>query len=313
MTSTCGCQGSRDTEGCVYEIEGRTAAEAQCSGSGSNDLNDLRLAWERNDCSTVYSDILFDKDGKREYNSGRIRRIQADADNVLSLYTSEFGFQFTDKVLSPKFNPFQNQLTDMCNDTNLPGACDLFLSNYCDQFTRKEVEEDLGLTRMCGCYSVPNPGEQYPVPIQCDPLCHLQGNVQRANSCTGKFIECSNQVCVIDDTVISLFDSDISGKVIFQQICPDCGPANPCTCIIGGKDIIKTIENSGVGVEYEQFCGQNAQCFLIKEGRLDRVNCPGPRDFGNDRTADIFWVFVIAVSLFLLFITFSIYSGNNKS
>lgn len=307
-SSICGCQGNRDTSGCKYTIDGRTMSEAECSGSGSTNINELESAWQRNNCPTVYSNILFNNE---RYNSDEIRRIQADTDNVLTKYI-DFGFQFTDKISSPKFNPFQDDLINMCNDENLPGACDLFLNNYCEQFARKEIEEDLGLTKMCGCYSFPDSREQYPVPAKCDPLCHLHGNVQKANSCNGQFEVCSNQVCIIDDTVISLFESNISDETIFQQICQGCGPTNPCTCIIGGQDIVKTIEDSGVGVRYEQFCGQNAQCFLIRDGRLDRVTCPGPRDFGNNRVGDIFWVFVIVITLFLMFASFSLYFGNNK-
>lgn len=306
---TCGCNGDRSLPGCEYTDTGRTSIEAACSASngtgGIIDITELRDTWASNNCREIYSNILYTlPDSTLGYNPANLSRIQSDIDHLMSTYVGPYGYEFTTDTSSSKYNPFQENLLAMCSDPLLPGGCNLFLSNYCPKYTRDEISRNRALASVCGCYAPP----AYPtstVPSQCDSLCHLVGVSQQSQPCTGIIPTCSNTVCVIDNVNINLVNNNTSSNTAFQQICPACNPSNPCTCIIGGIDVKDTLERSGVGVNYTQYCGTNAQCFEKDAvGNLTQVQCPTTIDFeGEPSTFNVIpWLVIGIIAIVIFFI-----------
>lgn len=273
--SCTGCGGSSSTPGCTYNPQ--TPTESSCSGTGSGDVTQLSAIWANTNCTSVYSNILYTSEGDvLKYNPCNLARVQADTNNLFETYLG-YGFDFTSNVNSVKYNPFQEEIIDMCSNPTVPGACDLFLTNYCATYTRDQIQTDSALVSLCGCYVPP----LYPtdtVSVPCDPLCHMVDTTQKADPVTGTITRCSNTVCVIDEVNIELVNT--SASPAFTQICPNCTPSNPCTCIIGGTDPVTTLNDAGVGVTYLQYCGPNATCYTEDtSGNLTQVVCPTVDDF----------------------------------
>jgi hypothetical protein len=298
----CGCKGSRSTSECQFKDAGRTSTELLCSGSAIFDVQTLQEVWNKHNCRQEYTDILFrDFFGRLQYDPCNLARIQADTDNLLTAYVG-FGLDFTSDTSSPKYNIFQQTLIDLCSSNQLPGGCDLFLTNYCGQRTRAEIGADAALAKMCGCYAPPSFPTSTVVP-ECDPICHLVETAQIAQPCDGKINTCSNTVCVIDDVNINLINTQTA--TAFQQICPACDNSQfPCTCIISGTDVVDTLNKAGVGAQYLQFCGKNAQCFRDdKNGKLTQVQCPVASDFTGDTyklPLPIIILIVVGIAIFLI-------------
>ena len=57
----------------------------------------------------------------------------------------------------------------------------------------------------------------------CDPLCHRALTSQKANSSSGDFIKCPQNICVIDNVVINASNNVIPGGINFNNVCSGCG------------------------------------------------------------------------------------------
>lgn len=290
----CGCCGLTTNPGCAYSDSGRTQDERECSASGVNDIGTLTQIWSSTNCVQVYEDILYDgPNDVLEYNPANLPRVQSDIYNLFEAYL-RYGFTFTDSVVSSGYNSFQQQLVNLCSSPLVPGGCDLFLSNYCSQYTRDQIGSDSVLASLCGCYAP----LLYPtdtVAPQCDSMCHLSSTAQLSNPCTGVIDRCSNTVCVIDNVNISLVNTDTA--TAFQQICPACDQtgSDPCTCIIGGTNVSSTLNEAGVSATYTQYCGENATCYQEDDaGNLTQVQCP-PADSGFDAPTYVFPIVLVVV------------------
>jgi hypothetical protein len=307
----CGCNGNPSNSGCQFSPAGRTPEEIGCSSF--SDINEITTFWNTHNCPQVYSDILFTgPTGVLEYNPCNLARIQADTYELLTEYTGPLGYTFTQDTSSISWNQFQEQLISLCSNDTLPGACDLFLTNYCGQRTRAEISADPKLANMCGCYAPPAFPTNKLVP-ECDPICHLVDTSQKAQPCDGKITRCSNTVCVISDVNINLVNNQVN--TAFSQICPACDNSLfPCTCIIEGVDVVNTLNDAGVGAEYLQFCGKNAQCFRgDASGALVQVACPPASAFTtNLPRLPLPITIIIVASIFLVFILLIVWAARRN-
>lgn len=302
----CGCNGSRSTSSCIYSDQGRDTTEQACSAGGQvTNIDQLTQIWSTFPCQNIYEDILFTSPvGIREYNPCNLARVQADIDHLLTQYRS-YGYDFTSDKSSPKYNPFQETLIGLCSSPLVPGGCDLFLTNFCSQMTREQIESDPAMANMCGCYASPQYNTTTLEPA-CDPICHIVNTAQKALPCSGEITTCSNTVCAISDVNINLVNSSVVPA--FQQICSGCtNPAIPCTCIISGVNVVNTLNDAGVGAQYTQYCGPNSQCFRDDgTGKLTPVTCPTQSDFnpggGGSNPLSVFWAAVIVIGGFALLI-----------
>lgn len=305
MSTNCefGCCGVATTTGCSFSDQNRSCLEFACSAGGGNPagmapacfegaavptLEQLKQVWAGNNCPVEYSNILFTDTvtGDRQYNPEALAQVQADLNNLLTTYTVTYGKDFTSRTSSAAYDPFQEQLIGLCNNTDaqVPGACDLFLQNYCNSKTLSEIENDGALAAMCGCYVDSSQGVAAIDAAggrACEPLCHLIGTVPQASPATGALDTCSNTVCVISDVNINLVGGSSSGTgTTFQQLCPSCTAANPCSCIISGVNITQTasqLNPAGAnGVTYQQACGNNALCYNTTATGAVPTQCPEP-------------------------------------
>lgn len=291
-----GCCGNINTPGCTYTRSGRTDLEIACSEiEASGGIPALGETWKVLNCPDVYRSILYSNNGTLAYNPNLLARTQANIYNVMNGYIQQA--EFTDDTSSPSYDKFQTTLADFCSNSELPGACDLFLENYCPNYTRDEIGKSNILTRFCGCRANDRGSASLPVPVQCDPLCHRIGVSQVANPATGTLKVCDNTVCVIDDVIVNLVNSEITSGIAFTQICGGCSSANPCTCIISGESVERTLDKSGVGLSYTQYCGDNAQCFTTDGKTLTKVKCP---------IAPVSYLWIVAIVVVLLIVIIAI-------
>jgi hypothetical protein len=133
-------------------------------------------------------------------------------------------------------------------------------------------------------------------------LCHLIGVTQLPDPhIAGEYEVCSSTVCVIDDVNINLVDTT-GNRTVVSQICPNCTPTNPCTCIISGVNLNDTMEASGIGPIYQQICGPaNAQCFNTATGTAQAQPCPPASQFIN-ADANVQFPIAFVIILFLLLV-----------
>ncbi|MEM2986983.1 MAG: hypothetical protein QXV60_02685 [Nitrososphaerota archaeon] len=253
--------------------------------------------WEQVDCLSLYSYAINVSNGKLSYNPTCHSDIQEQVNNLFITYLQEY--QITDNITSPKFNPFQFKLLDLCLDPRLPGVCTKFLENYCANFNREQVTASPILTNFCGCYVQPDPNYLHytlgttgcqigvgctgctgancvPQPA-CDPLCNRALTSKRFYQPNGNLITCSENVCVIDDVIVNVQNSQVPGGINFNSICTGCNKQG-CLCIISGVDISTTMSNIGVGVNFNQFCGSNSVC-LVKDSKGDVISHSTCKDF----------------------------------
>ena len=104
----------------------------------------------------------------------------------------------------------------------------------------------------------------------------------------------SENVCLIKEGLIP------------KGICDSCNINNQCTCITISDDITQIFNNSKFDDEYAAKCGPSSRCFLrIASGKIEEVSCPSVNNPNISYIGDMFWVFVIMITIFLLLVSFS--------
>jgi hypothetical protein len=238
--------------------------------------------------------------GSRKYNKGNAKELRDDIDKFINEFLDHF--DFTDKENSDSYDPFQEDIINLCNSNSTPGICDNFLENYCENRDRDEVSKSNVLSRLCGCYVSMTPEyRKYIDSRECDPSCHHSQTVQRADLLTGEIKRCSNTICVIDNISINTTESQ-TGSVNISQVCPGCeNSENPCECIISG-DIDKIKEETDLNIN--QSCGENAVCLRSDDnGNLVPIDCPK-----SEASSGLLWIIIsIIAGIFLLVIVFIIF------
>ena len=277
----CGCCGSTLQQECQYTSAGRTQTERDCSGETATSVDELATIWSGNTCLSEFTGIL---EPNSQYDSTQLPRVQADFDNLLNTYLS-FGYNFTSNSNSPEYNNFQNTLISTCRNSSLPGACDLFLEDYCGIHTRGDLELNSPLANLCGCY-IQSPTENING-SNCDPFCNQGSAVQRADSCSGLFSTCPSNVCTITDG--------------HPTLCQSCQPGSGCNCTFVSIDSTELIMRTGMNSVYPDYCNVSS-CFTPSQGGLTQAQCPQPAELTPSKPKSILLYLIIAVVVVLIII-----------
>jgi hypothetical protein len=152
--------------------------------------------------------------------------------NVLNKYIQEYSglFKRIDEdgiVDTDMYNIIQN----ICSKD--PALCSDSLKNVCSSFDEKTLLLNPSAIRWCGCYM---PDDQYSkytdfygIAKECTPFCSLDGAIPSVND-DGNVKYCQQNVCIIDDVSVKLantvFTSDSSKNLNFNQLCSSCGKSN---------------------------------------------------------------------------------------
>ena len=130
---------------------------------------------------------------------------------------------------------FYNTLWNICNkipllcsngsDSNAEGI----LPKMCKDITVEDIIKTPETLKWCACHM---PSEQYAeytnrygITKECTPICNRMGVIP-VTDLNGERKFCQQNTCIIDDNVIDLVNSEISGGVNFTQLCSGCGKIN---------------------------------------------------------------------------------------
>lgn len=309
-----GCCGSSSYPCCTFDAtqcnRNTNRLELGCSGYEQPDIFALTSLWANNNCISNYSSILYNTNGLLIYNPDNLARLQGDVANLFDVYTScengGYCLDFTSDANSQKYNPFQNNVLDLCSSELVPGICSLSLTDYCAKYTPDDLGQDSVKAALCGCMLPP----EYPnVSPACQSMCHMTNTSQLADPETGIIQVCDNTVCVLDNNNIGLTDTSTSTS--FTQLCSGCGdPTNPCVCIIGGPDPSQTIVDAGISPTYNQYCGTNSICYNTSTGVAVEVPCPPESSFGFSSPSYNFPLIIISVVVFIVIILIIIFAAT---
>lgn len=173
----------------------------------------------------------------------------------------------------PGYNSFQNTIYDICRSS--PGICQKELENVCAPETTESLQLNLEKVGWCGCYMPDSEysvyADRYQVPKQCTPMCARTSNIGIVGPSRTGLVECTQDVCVIDDVTINLAQTDISQGISFSQFCGGCSktdnnisnlssPSSSCICIIQNETIDAANTSIGGGIDLSQNCG-DTRCF----------------------------------------------------
>lgn len=256
----------------------------RCSGNPTVDQpifgQELFTVWDTYNCPNAYAGFInTDENNQYIYSPASMQIMQS---YVVNLFNNYFiTNSLTDDINSNQYNPFQNQLLDLCLDNRLPGICQQFLTSYCDQYSRNQVINSEVLTNFCGCYTPPDPTYlEITNNPACDPLCHRSLTSHQADINTGEILDCPQNICVINDVNITVDNSRIPGGINFNNVCAGCtGTENGCLCIVSGSNISDTTGAIGITTNFNQFCGSNSICIVqdangnvLSQGACDDIS-----------------------------------------
>lgn len=295
--------------------------EKLCSGYGlSGDA--LFQYWCENDCQTTYSKLLFDvgSGGVLAYVPTNLPQVQNDFTNLFNTFLTTN--DFTDNTSDRTYSPFQTTLVSACQNDAIPGGCAGFLNTYCQSYTRTQVSLSPILAELCGCFVPEDPSyAQYNVSQVCDPLCHRIDAIQLYDPTTGDKEECKDTVCVIDQVNINISKASVGGGGInFYQACVGCTQATPCECIVSNTNVSQTLQEVGINVSFNQYCGPDSVCVqLDAQGNATTIPCPtggtgsNPTATASSAIPAIIIIVVILLAVFLVFIFLAIKGDHPKT
>ncbi len=318
----------------------------KCSGLSQNvgtDIDSVISFWNtlsnQNTCISYYTAYLNTSventaglsTCSSEFNTARYDDVNCYINNIFTLYTNTY--EFTDDTTDPKYNAFQNVLSNLCggggNDNtsseyNVPqGGCDRFLKSYCSTYSRNEIAESDILLKLCGCYSpqdttVPDSPPDSSQSKACDYLCNHIGTTQLYDSATGGQFTCDANVCVIADTNIIAAQTRVGGGVVFSQICPGCSSDQPCKCVI--TNVTTTdINRRDLQESVQSSCGTGSTCYFIDAaGNSTSVPCqdlvtPPPPFYETPLFITIISLVILAVVVIVIIILVMFSGKSHKT
>lgn len=186
---------------------------------------------------------------------------------------------------SPGYNPFLDVLLDACQQ--IPGACFPTQQYMCSECSRSQILENNAIQRFCGCVAPPTSQSDYYSDIignlapACDPICNRIDTLKNVDPNTGYLLQCSANVCVIDNVIINSIDTQ-GATPTFTQVCPSCanGTGN-CLCIIDSTfdNTVTSIQGTdgfpiNTEARFTQYC-PNSQCYENDPitGQYNQVQC----------------------------------------
>lgn len=200
--------------------------------------------WNQNDCPTAISNFYWSGlNNNTEFNEVNYGVLNEAMVNFFTRYYNAYGVMPT----ADENFPYTDELHALCNNPRFPGICDLALKRSCTSSSSE---------RFCGCYFDNNP---------CSGNCHKSSTIQRID-----IGSCANTVCVINDTNITIGNSNTTLNI--TQICPSCSTNNPCECIIDSTNLADIFTKTGISGQINSFCGSNSKCYSIVDG--DRIEVP---------------------------------------
>lgn len=244
--------------------------------------------WADHNCQLTYEQSMSAGDLTFGYSEATLAKTQLYVGNLFDTFLANNTFTDTNP------NPFQETIRNLCLDPSLPGGCDLALQKECAKHSRSTIESSDILSSLCGCYTPPNQeiiqytlgtvpcltgspncisciqGQSGCVSLPaCDPLCRGSNTVQKADRQTGNFIGCPQTICAMDS--ISVSDPNVT----FNQTCSGCGGGG-CICVISGVNVPEIASNVGLGLNFNQYCGENSIC--ITNGLAGPCPIPNPQE-----------------------------------
>ena len=103
------------------------------------------------------------------------------------------------------------------------------LPDLCSNITTEDIIKTPEALKWCACHMPKEQYEEYSnrygIPKECTPMCNRLGIIPSIDV-NGERKFCQDNTCIIDDNNINLTNSEISGGVNFNQLCPGCGKNN---------------------------------------------------------------------------------------
>lgn len=209
-------------------------------------------AWTTPLCNNMLRRSTYLKNGQVNFEA--LGWIREQMRGIFSRYFGRYGFS--------RFNApgtFQYQLYQLC-DAYTP-ACYYALYQTCNQFSRQDAYNNLGMADFCGCYMNSNVYADYAsfnISQVCDPLCSRSDALPLAYA-NGQVATCLSSFCVIDNIAINISDSK-AGNISFNQICNGCGGSTACDCRITSLDIDVSNGSSIGNINLDQQCNGSLLC-----------------------------------------------------
>ncbi len=200
-------------------------------------------------------------------NQGKLNAYQPVIEAMVNRYLITLDKPITSvQSDGPNHDPFIDQgpgsIVQICRAN--PGACDSVLSQKCSGVTRDQLEQNINLANLCGCFMDDTEYakfSQFGINRICDPVCVIGSSVKPLDTTSdpnnAKFLECKQSICVIDDITINILANSAVGDVTFAQACGSCASntgAGSCRCYI--SDVTIQAVNSLIkDVNFQQTCG----------------------------------------------------------
>ena len=224
--------------------------------------------------------LCIPTDDPKEINYEMWEWAQITLNEAVTKY-EEQGFKFNASPDQPGYTPFTDAVLNVCCQN--PGLCQGFLRNQCREYSSDAISKSSTLRRMCGCHMNPLNYQvystEYNIPQQCSPLCNTVDAVQ-LSGVSGEPIMCDQNVCIIDNTSLTVQGSTIGGDIKFEQICGSSTPGS-VSCTV--TDDVISVLNSEIGGDLIPVLNKCGTITCNKRGTASYCNTEDLLKFDKDK------------------------------
>jgi hypothetical protein len=307
-----------------------------CLGVGETTLSGWSDVLQTQSCGLTLYQYIWGSTINPVFNLSRFNEVQDGMEYALSKYFSKLtGDTISNHLLTNTgqigYNPFQEQLLNLCRNPSLPGICSKAQNKMCASCTQRDVgfSSISDFISFCGCHLpadaitvAVNPATtSLVVPPECYPMCAAGTTIKNAKT-DGSPLMCNSSVCVMNNINIASTLAQV-GSISFTQVCPQCGEGGngTCICIIDTSvtGIAKTLGIDS-SISFNQYCGANSICLTVNSTTgayvptacatsLDQIQ-PTTYNFGIPK-----WVWYVAICIIflgILVIFSSLYESKRK-